>query len=196
MKKQIVVIHGGDSFRTHGAYISFLKNRRIDPRRYLAGRRDWKKGLGATLGKGYEVILPDMPNKLNAKYAEWKIWFEKFIPHLKSGVILIGHSLGALFLAKYLSENDFPKTIRATMLVAPPWSEGDFRLKKNLRGLEERGGQIFLYQSKDDRVAPFVNFRKYRKALKAATPRIFERKGHFNQENFSGLVNDIKNLFR
>jgi len=196
MKRQVIVIHGGNSFKTHGAYIAFLKNRRINFRHYLREKSNWKKGLGKELGRSYEVILLDMPNKLNAKYAEWKIWFEKFIPHFKSGVVLIGHSLGGLFLAKYLSENNFSKAIRATALVSPPWSRGDFRLKKNLRRLEEQGGKIFLYQSKDDRLVPFTNFRKYRVALQSSTPRIFRRKGHFNQENFFELTKDIKDLFR
>ena len=101
MPQQIIVIHGGHSFKNYKTYLSYLKNKQIDFERYKSNKVGWKKSLIKDLGRGYEVILPDMPNKANAKYLEWKIWFKKFIPHLKSKVILIGHSLGGIFLAKY-----------------------------------------------------------------------------------------------
>jgi hypothetical protein len=50
-----------------------------------------------------------MPNPMNARYNEWKILFKKIVLLLDDNVILIGHSLGAIFLVKYLSENKFPK---------------------------------------------------------------------------------------
>ncbi len=69
-----------------------------------------------------------MPNKTNAQFEEWKIWFEKFIPFLNDGVILVGHSLGGVFLAKYLSENKFPKKIGGVFLVSAVY-------EKNQKGL-------------------------------------------------------------
>lgn len=194
MKKQIIVIHGGNSFKNYKSYLSFLKNLQIDFERYKTGKVDWKRKLGATLGKKYEVIMLDMPNKMNAKYLEWKIWFEKFIPHLKPEVLLIGHSLGALFLVKYLSENTFPKTIRATFLIAASWSKNGFKLGKNLRKLERQAGKILLYHSKDDRIVPFADLKKYQKGLKSAIIRVFDSRGHFNQEKLPELIKDIKIL--
>lgn len=73
MKKQIIVIHGGDTFNTYGEYLSFLKNYRIDFERYKSGKKDWKKTLGSRLGEEFDVILPEMLNKSNVKYSEWKI---------------------------------------------------------------------------------------------------------------------------
>src|SRR3989344_3659970 len=105
MKTQIVVIHGGDTFDTYEQYLSFLKNYKIDFERFRENKKDWKATLAEKLGENYEVISHSMPNKRNAKYIEWKIWFEKFIPFLNPEVILVGHSLGGAFLAKYFSEN-------------------------------------------------------------------------------------------
>ena len=147
------------------------------------------------LGRNFEIILPAMPNKNNARYAEWKLWFEKFIPHLRSGVTLIGHSLGGLFLVKYLSEKTFPKKIRAIFLVSPPRGEGDFTMPKNFKKLEKQARKIFLYHSRDDRVVPFSEFEKYRKNLGLAVARGFGRRGHFNQGKFPELVKDIRNLY-
>ena len=123
MKKQVVVIHGGDTFETYEEYLNFLRGYEIDIERYKSDKSDWKPWLRQGLGGGHEVILPIMPNKTNARFDEWKIWFEKFTPFLHDGAILIGHSLGGTFLAKYLSENRFPKKIKAVFLVGAVFSK-------------------------------------------------------------------------
>ncbi len=201
MKKQVVVIHGGDTFSTYKKYISFLRNYKLDIKRLR--QKGWKGGLGEKLGRGFEVIAPKMPNAGNARYLEWRIWFKKFLPHTKNGAVLVGHSLGGIFLAKYLSENKFPKKIKGVFLVAAPFDEkdcreplGTFRLRKSLKRLEKQGGDIFLYYSKDDRVVPFADVGKYIKALPHARTRVFKNRGHFSQEKFPEIVKDIKNLFK
>ncbi len=201
MKKQIIVIHGGDTFETYKEYLSFLKNWKIDFTRYQSPKNDWKRNLGRAMRKNYEVILPDMPNKINAKYSEWKIWFEKFLPYIKPRSIFVGHSLGGIFLVKYLAENKFPKKITGVFLVAAPYDDkdseyslADFALPKSLSKFEKQAGKIFIYQSKDDPVVPFADFKKYRKNLKGAVGRTFANRGHFNQETFPELVKDIKSL--
>jgi len=107
MKKQVVVIRGGNTFETRKAYVAYLKRYKLDIQKLKRG--DWKDSLNKDLGKTFEVILPRMPNASDARYEEWKIFFNKLRPFLRSGVILIGHSLGGTFLAKYLSQNRFPK---------------------------------------------------------------------------------------
>lgn len=204
MKKQIVIIHGGDTFRTYKDYLKSLKEWRIDLEDIKEKKANWRDNLGKVLGKNFEIIAPKMPNKLNAKYLEWKIWFEKFIPFLKNGVILIGHSMGAIFLVKYLSENHFPKKINGVFLVAAPFDEkdtkyplGDFKLPRNLEKLKEQAKKIFFYQSKDDPAVPFADFKKYQAGLPAAIFRSFVDRGHFlKQEKFPELIKDIKSLNR
>ncbi len=204
MKKQIIVIHGGNTFKTYEDYFSFLKNRQIDFKKFKNLRNGWKDNLGNRLGKDFEVIFPVMPNKANAKYSEWKIWFEKGIPYFEPEVVLVGHSLGGIFLAKYLSENKFPKKIRATLIVAAPFDTKDrekskslanFILPENLNKFEKQGGKIFIYHSKDDPLVPFVDFGKYQRNLKNAIGRVFTDRGHFDLEEFPELVEDIKNLY-
>ena len=194
MKKRVVVIGGGESFRNYRAYSAFLKKMKIDFGRYRKPKRGWKDALGAALGSRFEVIRLDMPNKMNAKYAEWKIWFEKFIPHFARGAVFVGHSLGGLFLAKYLSENRFPGKIRGVFLVAAPFGWGDFPLRKNLEKFARQGGDIFIYQSQDDAIGRPSDLEKYAKALLGASARRFRRRGHFNQATFPELVKDIKML--
>lgn len=200
MKKQIIVIHGGNTSETYEEYISSLKSFEIDFEKMMS--KGWKDTLGKKLGKEFEVVLPKMPNFFNAKYLEWKIWFEKIVPFFESKVVLIGHSLGGIFLAKYLSENKFPKRILATFLVAAPYNDkdsdyslADFALKKDLRLLQNQSEKLFVYQSQDDDVVPFVDFKKYKKALPDASFRKFDNKGHFRQKNFPEIIREIKKVF-
>jgi len=198
MKKQVVVIHGGDTFESYEEYLNFLCNYEIDIERYKSGKTDWKPWLRQKLGSDYEVILPVLPNRTNAQFSEWKIWFEKFLPFLNDGVILIGHSLGGAFLVKYLSENYFSKKIKAVFLVSAVYnkdSEGypvlSFSLPKKLTLQTEN---TMIYHSIDDPVVPFSALEQYKKALPYAHTRIFNNRGHFNQEEFPELVEDILNL--
>src|SRR4051812_18846652 len=112
MKQQILVIHGGDTFETYEEYIRDLKKSKLDLNQIR--KVGWKQNLAKKLGKNFDVLSPKMPNALNARYKEWEIWFEKIIPLLDKNIVLVGHSLGGIFLVKYLSENSFPKKIKAT----------------------------------------------------------------------------------
>ncbi len=201
MKKQVFIIHGGNTFKTYEEYFLFLKDWEIDFEKYKENKKNWKINLQEELGDEFEVIAPKMPNKINAKYLEWKIWFEKFIPYITEGVILVGHSLGGSFLVKFLSENDMPKKIRGTFLVAPVYDEdsddyslADFKLPDNLSGFEKQGGQIFIYHSEDDPVVPFNNLGKFKEKLISAKTIIFKNKQHFGQEKLPEIVKDIKGL--
>ena len=203
VKQQVIIIHGGDTHRTYRGYLAFLKKQPLNYTKLVKG--GWKDHLQKELGRRFEVVQLKMPNPLNARYVEWKIMFRKLIPFLKGRPILVGHSLGSIFLAKYLSENKFPKKVRATLLVAAPYNNdlrksshkqlrADFALPKSLARFEKQGGKIFLYQSKDDPVVPFSHFEKYEKALTRAQGRIFKNRSHFGQEKFPELARTIKKL--
>lgn len=200
MKKQIIIIGGGNTFDSYKQYISFLKKIKLDFERMNSA--GWKDTLEKDLGRGFEVIRPKMPNPSNAKYSEWKIWWEKIIPHLEKEVVLVGHSLGGIFLAKYLSENKFPKKILAVFLIAAPYDDkgeedslADFDLKKDISGLQDQSEKLFIWQSMDDDVVDFADLGKYQKVLPLANCREFKNKRHFNQKNFPELVREIKKFF-
>lgn len=202
MKKQVVIIHGGETFNSYEDYLAFLKGWIIDFEKEKTKVKKWKESLGERLGEEFEVIVPSMPSKLNAKYLEWKIWFEKYVPYLEEEVVLVGHSLGGTFLAKYLAENELPRKIRGVFLIAAPYegnaeySLTDFCLPDSLAKLAYQAANIFLYHSEDDPVVPFADLNKYQKALPLAQVRIFKDREHFNQEELPELISDIKNLFR
>lgn len=200
MKRQVVAIHGGTSFDLYDDYLAFIRTRELSLERLRQGD-DWKAALRHELGEAFEVFLPRMPNRTNARYVEWRLWFERCVPFLEHEVVLIGHSLGGIFLAKYLAENDFPKRIGATVLVAAPFDEtstveslADFALPASLRRLATQGGVLYLVHSQDDPVVPFAEAAKYQRVLPQAQMLAFRDRGHFNQERFPELVALIQSL--
>lgn len=198
--QQILLIHGGSCFDSHEDYLNDLKTSPVDLK-YFRSRKDWKDSIQNKLGEDFDVLQPKMPNKDNANYEEWKILFDKIVELLDDEVILVGHSLGGIFLAKYLSENTLSKKIKALFLIAAPFdnknineSLGSFLLPEDLGRIEEQVKDIFLYYSKDDVVVPFLHGEEYKNKLPSSKFRVFEDRGHFKQEEFGELVGDIKGV--
>lgn len=198
MKKQVVVIHGGMICRSYDEYIDYLKNYEMDLERLKSG--NWKEALQDDLGEKFNVILPKMPNKLNAKYLEWKIWFENFFPLFNKEVILVGTSLGGMFLSKYLAENKVPFKISQLHLIAAPLDDcgeesiGDFVIPEDIKNVGNQANNIFLYHSRDDSIVPFSQLNEYSRKLPNAKKIIFKNKGHFiEEEKIPELIENIKN---
>lgn len=63
---------------------------------------------------------PEIPEAFNPQYVLWKREFERF--NIDSDTILVGHSCGAGFLVRWLSENKV--AIKKLVLVAP-WLDPD-----------------------------------------------------------------------
>lgn len=197
-KVQVFIIHGGTTFKNKKDYLHFLKTREVSIEEKVRWTDDFLK---KSLGKSFELIKPKMPLKENAKYSEWKVHFEKFFPQLRDNIIFIGYSLGGVFLAKYLSENKFPKKLLSTYLICPPYDSslpgedlvGGFKLKSDLSLLEKSSKNLYLMFSKDDDVVPVSHAEKFRKKLKNANIIIYESKnGHFKVSEFPEIVKMIK----
>jgi len=197
-KAYILIIHGGMTFKNKRDYLYFLKNREISIEKKASWSDDY---LEKKLGEDFEIIKPRMPLSDNAKYKEWKINFEIYIPLLKNNIILIGNSLGGIFLAKYLSENKFPKKILSTYLICPPFDNtlsdedlaGGFKLKSDLSLIQKNSKKLNLLFSKDDDIVPVAHAEKYRKKLKNANIIIYKNKnGHFKISEFPEIIKMIK----
>lgn len=199
MKHQILVIHGGMTFATHELYLAFVKSRQVDLDRMR--RVDWKEQLQVVLGDGFDVLSPEMPcSRWNAKYDEWKLWFEKVAALLDDEVALVGHSLGGSFLARYLAENRLQKKVRGLFLVSAPFRGTpdepllDFTPPDDLSKVGEQAEKIYLYHSADDPVVPIGDVDGFAAAWPQATVRRLDGRGHINQEDFPELVSDIRQL--
>ena len=197
-KTQILMIHGGMTFKSKKDYIHYLTNKSI-----TLHKKEKRHGeyLTKKLDKYCDIIRPRMPLEDNARYNERKIYFERYIPLLQDNCILIGRSLGGIFLAKYLSENKFPKKILSVYLVCPPFDNTSptedlvwgFRLGFDLSLLERNCKNLSLLFSADDEAVPVSHAEKYRKKLPHATISIYDDKnGHFMVSEFPEIIDMIK----
>jgi predicted alpha/beta hydrolase family esterase len=199
MKQQILVIHGGDTWKSRDEYLHFLSTVAISFEKMT--RLGWKENLRTDLGDAFEVVLPAMPNKWDARFEEWKMVFEKLLPHLRDDLILIGHSMGGAFIVKYLAENAFPRRVKATYLVAAPYRDNppeyellSFSPPKNLIRFNAQAGLITIYQGEDDPVVPRADAEKYKKLLPESDLQFLAYRGHFGQEHFPELTRSILDL--
>ncbi len=193
-KPQIVYIHGGDAF---DSFFEGAKNwgKNVVLKRLFFWKRrtkKWPDSLAEHLPE-FEVIKLKMPAKYNAQYAAWARQFECQFPTFEDGIMLVGWSLGANFLAKYLAENEMPVRVKAVHLIAGCYGlDGGFWLLENFPGkLKEY--VVCLYHSRDDFVVDFKDFEQYRQALPAAKTYIFTNRNHFLQPDFPELIENLKN---
>jgi uncharacterized protein len=205
-KKQVLVIHGGDFFDTREEFVQSLKQLDLDKEGiFRLNATRWRDNLQSDLGDRFEVYLPKMPLGDDARYSEWKLWFEKMIPFLRGGAVLIGHSLGGIFLARYLSEHAIPFKAGAVFLIAAPYFAPDkkkgmeanagFSVGDDLSKLASSASHIFVYHSKDDDIVPFAHASEYMSRMPSAQLVSFKDKGHFRLKRFPELVKAIKGLF-
>jgi uncharacterized protein len=200
-KQQVFYIHGGTAFSDYAAFLNFLKVKTIRdlPNQEVISK--WSEHLSADLGAKYEVFAPAMPNSQNAKYQEWKIWFERHFEYLRDNLVLLGWSQGGLFLIKYLLENDFPFTIKKLILVAAPFSlvttggedGGDFNFATEMVGdLVNKAQNIDIFHSEDDFVVPFSEALRFKAAWPKAELITFTDRNHFLIPTFPELIASIK----
>lgn len=201
MKKQLLVIHGAMAFSKYASFLKYLETCPIDDP-LLPRQKRWKSTLAENLGDDFDVYQPAMPNSQNAHYAEWKIWFERHFEFLHDGVILLGHSQGGYFLAKYLCEHVMPVKVKALYLLAAPFGPDDLQASEEM--LEDGGDfnfdekklphmlksveNIYILHSKDDPVVPYGHALKFKEALPDAKLVTFEDREHFSMEAFPELI--------
>lgn len=200
-KKIILALHGGNVYPTYEDYLEHLQTTEIHLER-MKPREDWKNTLETALGEDFEVFLPKMPCSDNADYLLWKLWFERILDTLDfSPFCIVGHSLGAMFLAKYYSEHVPKETIKGLFLVAPQYlhvgdsddSQTSFNLAKDISNLSASAEKVVFFYSKDDTVVLFENQEKFASVVPNAEYLTYPDKGHFFGD-FPEIVEKIKSL--
>ena len=197
--QQVISIHGATTFANYEDYLDNLATKSISIDR-LISKQMWRELLQQNLGDTYQVLLPAMPNKTNARYSEWKLWFDNISQVITDDCILIGHSMGAVFLAKYLSQNNFPCKIKATILIATPYDDeteedlNDFKLDTITDLFRSQAGHVTVINGDDDPVISQSDINKYKNDLSDAEFITLPAPDHFMRQDFPELVERIKTL--
>lgn len=144
---------------------------------------------------------PEMPEAYMPNYGKWLSEFKKF--EINQDSILIGHSCGAGFLLRYLSENDI--TINKLILVAPWLDPGrekttdffDFDINQ---GISKRIKEIHLLYSLDDDNDILKSVKIIENNLKNMKIHKFSNYGHFTfghmkTDKFPELLDIIKKIW-
>lgn len=158
--------------------------------------------LKKELSPEYEVHFPIIENPEAPTYKMWAHLFAAEFKAINEPVILIGHSLGASMLVKYLSEESPAIEISALFLVATPlwdkngWDIEEFALQENFELQLRHIENVFLYQCKEDDIVPFEHLNFYIKAFPHATVRALDGTDHVFADGLPELVEDIKSLSR
>lgn len=180
VSKHVLFIHGAGegAFEEDGLLVASLQN---------------------ALGRGYEVRYPNMPDQDSATYADWKAPIERELATFDEPAILVGHSVGASVLLKYLAEQPLGKPLPSVFLLATPfwgadefWKWDEARLPEDAATKLASIPRIFLYHSRDDEVVPFAHLALYAAKLPQATIRVFDRRGHQFGNDLSEVAEDIK----
>lgn len=155
--------------------------------------------LHKILGEGYTIHYPFLPEGSAPDLGRMK-QINKEISLLEGEIILIGHSLGASMLLKYLSEIEVGKKIAGLFLIATPFWSGDedwkqgFKLQPNFADKLPKDVPIFLYHTRDDETVPFEQLSLYTKKLPSAIVREIPTGGHQLNNDLTTVANDIKSL--
>ncbi len=185
--RQILIIHGGTSFSSYASYRKYLDKKKLTYDKLTHPLR-WKERLVKDLPE-FDILYPTMPNSMNAVFDEWVIYFEKLIPFLGDDVQIVGHSLGAMFLTKYLQEHPLEKPVKRIMLVSGGYDDesiedlGSFKIY-SAKNVAKSAKEVHLFHSQDDPVAPFTELAKYQTDLPTAITHNFTNRGHFLDETF------------
>ena len=123
---------------------------------------------------------PEIPNAWNPEYEIWRKEFERY--DITPETILVGHSCGAGFIVRWLSEHPAVH-VGAVVLVAPSlgidWDATGFFDFEIDSKLAERTQKLVIFISDDDRDAIQQAAKKLRTTIPTSKYREFHNYGHF-----------------
>jgi uncharacterized protein len=180
-RKHVVFIQGGGE----GAYDEDIK---------LAA------SLRETLGAGYDVRYPRMPNEGDADCGAWKQLIAEELMRAGSAV-LVGHSIGASIVARYLADGAPKAALSGAFLIAAPfWHDHEFwhwkeaELPQDIGERLPTGVPIFFYHGIDDEFVPVAHLDMYAKLIPQAVVRRLPGRNHQLNDDLSEVASDIKQL--
>ena len=155
--------------------------------------------LASRLGANYKVHYPRMPGEEEPDYAVWEAAFSKELAGLgTTALVLVGHSLGASFVLRYVALNDLEPRPLGVFLAAAPfigqrgWRGAGFSLPTH----SERLGQmrLFFFQGGADEVVPAEHVVLFKQTLPLATVKVLPGRDHQLNNDLSEIAAEIRRL--
>ena len=190
-KTNVILIGGGEVFETKEQYLEWLKspesNFSFFKSNYNNNNKNWKYILKSIFNaENIQFIEPIMPSKTNAQYEDWKMTFEKILPFINPNSILIGYSLGSLFLTKYLAENKVAYKLLFLLAGGLEKNNNTFKTPDNLDFINNTS--TFVLHSANDSIVPFSSSEELTQKL-TVTKRYQPYLG--DMDHFFGPCDDL-----
>ena len=169
---------------------------------------NWFPWLRSELEKfDCKVIIPRFPTPEGQSLRSWLEILNNYKQQINENTILIGHSLGGLFLLRVLEQLSHP--VAAAFLVAAPigvkpirYYEGDKNFSGfdfNWDGIKKKARQFFVYHSNNDPYISLANGEELAKQL-GVKLTLIPNSGHLNAESgynkFDLLLEDVKKVVK
>lgn len=157
--------------------------------------------------KGCRVFVPQFPHPKDHPLSDWLNVFKDYEKYINEDTILIGHSLGGIFLLRVLEK--LTKPIKAAFFVATPIGIGsiryfmsDFKFSGfdfNFGKIGEMAKYFTVYHSDNDPYVSLENGEELAKKLGIKLTFI-PNAGHLNTEagytKFDLLLKDINQILK
>ncbi|MHA7101339.1 alpha/beta hydrolase [Roseivirga pacifica] len=156
--------------------------------------------LKQNLGESMEIIAPEMPTPEDPNAADWMDTLDAAIHKVDERIILMGHSLGASIIFKYLSERKCENGICGIISLAAPywglsdWQSEQFTISCYLKETINPSIPIRLYHDFADDMVPYQHVNTYATALPQAELIGVTGQGHLFENGFPELVKVIRSL--
>jgi predicted alpha/beta hydrolase family esterase len=158
--------------------------------------------LRRELGPAFEIRYPRIPEDDDIPYRGWK----EFIVAGLAGTdrsFLVGHSVGASVIARYLADGDpAPGLAGACLVAAPFWHDHEFwhwpeaRLPNDAAARLPAGLPFYLYHGRDDASVPFEHLEMYAALLPQAVVRRLDGRDHQLGGDLAVVARDIEAVAR
>lgn len=153
--------------------------------------------LSSALGKNYPVLYPEMETDESRPDFGWMTQIAVQSADIGGKFILVGHSLGASMLLRYLSDCPVSARLQGVFLLAAPFWHGDEEWKSGLKLKEDFAAHlpaampIYLYHCRDDQEVPFSHLSQFKQKLPGGIFRDLKQGGHQFDQALTQVVEDI-----
>lgn len=158
------------------------------------------ESLRRELGPRYDVRYPRMPDEGDPRVATWRPALERELASLRSGAVVVGHSVGGTILIHVLADVAAPVALDAIVLVAAPfigeggWESEEIEPRTDLAARLPAGVPVFLYHGEDDATVPVAHVELYAGAIPHARVRRLVGRDHQLNDDLSDVASDIRAL--